>query len=140
MSGSNGNGRSKKPNGRSSPRVSSLREITISYEGHDETIEVKPPNLSKGGMFINTSRSFPEGAVLNLRFELLLTGAVIETRCEVRHCRPGVGIGVQFVGLSEREGQLIEEEIGRYEERTAPRPSHHTVSTTGAAIRRKRRA
>jgi hypothetical protein len=52
-------------------------------EGQNEEILVKPPNLSKRGMFINTSRTFPEGAVLNLRFALVLTGAEVRTRCEV---------------------------------------------------------
>jgi hypothetical protein len=71
----NANGKAHEPrlSGRTSPRVNSLREITISYEGQDEQIVVKPPNLSKRGMFINTARVFPEGAVLNLRFSLLLT-------------------------------------------------------------------
>jgi hypothetical protein len=84
MSGHNGSAKDRQICGRSSPRVHSLREITISYEGQDEQIVVKPPNLSARGMFINTSRSFPEGAVLNLRFGLLLTGAEIQTRGEVR--------------------------------------------------------
>lgn len=104
-----------KPGERGNPRVNSLKEILISYEGRDEILTVKPPNLSRGGMFINTSQSFPEGAILNLRFELLLTGAKIETRCEVRYCRPRIGVGVQFVGLSEDAGRAIEKELGFYE-------------------------
>jgi len=103
--------REKTPAARSSPRVHSLREITISYEGLDEQIVVKPPNLSKRGMFINTSRSFPEGAVLNLRFGLLMTNAEIQTRCEVRYCQPGVGIGVEFIGLAPEAMKTIEKEI-----------------------------
>jgi hypothetical protein len=107
----NGQVREKTPGARSSPRVHSLREITISYEGQDEQIVVKPPNLSKRGMFINTSRSFPEGAVLNLRFGLVLTNAEIQTRCEVRYCQPGVGVGVEFIGLAPEAMKTIEKEI-----------------------------
>lgn len=109
----NGNGhmRGKPQNLRSSARVYSLREITISYEGQNEQIVVKPPNLSKRGMFINTNRAFPEGAVLNLRFCLLLTRADIQTRCEVRYCQKGVGIGVEFIGLSPDAAKRIEREI-----------------------------
>jgi len=120
----NGNGhvRGKSQNLRSSARVYSLREITISYEGQNEEIVVKPPNLSKRGMFINTSRSFPEGAVLNLRFCLVLTGAEIHTRCEVRYCRPGVGIGVEFIGLSPDAAKMIEREIKLSVPRTPARP------------------
>lgn len=109
----NNNSRVRQPAAgeRCSPRVYSLREITVSYEGRDEQITIKPPNLSARGMFINTSRSFPEGAVLNLRFELLLTNAEVQTRCEVRYCQPGVGIGVEFIRLSPEEIALIEREI-----------------------------
>lgn len=96
---------------RGSPRVYSLRTITISYEGEDESIVVKPPNVSTKGMFINTTRTFPEGAVLNVRFELALTNAAIQTRCEVRFCQPGVGIGVEFIELPADAKRCIEEEV-----------------------------
>jgi hypothetical protein len=101
----------KPPTARCSPRVYSLREITISYEGQNAQIVVKPPNLSARGMFINTSRPFPEGAVLNLRFTLALTGAEVQTRCEVRNCQAGVGIGVEFIGLPAEAMKMIEREI-----------------------------
>jgi PilZ domain len=96
---------------RSSPRIYSLREITVSYEGQNQEIVVKPPNLSARGMFINTGRTFPEGAVLNLRFTLVLTGAEVRTRCEVRYSQPGVGIGVEFIGLPAEAMKMIEREI-----------------------------
>ncbi len=106
------NGRLPAPsNQRSSPRVYGVREITISYEGQNEEILVRPPNLSQRGMFINTSRTFPEGAVLNLRFALVLTGAEVRTRCEVRYCQAGVGIGVEFIGLPPESLKTIEREI-----------------------------
>jgi len=118
-------------------RVNSLREITVSYEGQDERIVVKPPNLSTGGMFINTTRNFPEGAILNLQFGLLLTGVEVETRCEVRYCRPGVGVGVQFVGLSAEAEKLIEQEVARYQERTGSLPTRK-IPKRPATLRRKR--
>jgi hypothetical protein len=117
----NGNGhRPEPPGARCSPRVYSIREIVISYEGQDEQILVKPPNLSRRGMFVNTSRSFPEGAVLNLKFDLVLTDAEIRTRCEVRYCLPGVGIGVEFIGLSEHAIKMIEREIALNGRGSAP--------------------
>jgi hypothetical protein len=137
----NANGKAHEPrlSGRTSPRVNSLREITISYEGQDEQIVVKPPNLSKRGMFVNTARVFPEGAVLNLRFSLLLTGAEIRTRCEVRYCHPGVGLGVEFVGLPSRDRKTIEREIAWSEEGTHRRKARRRTKKTFTGIRRKRR-
>jgi hypothetical protein len=107
----NGRSSGKPPIARCGPRVYSLREITISYEGQNAQIVVKPPNLSTRGMFINTSRTFPEGAVLNLQFTLVLTGADVRTRCEVRNCEAGVGIGVEFIGLPAEAMKMIKREI-----------------------------
>ncbi len=127
------------PGQRGSRRVNSVREITISYEGRNEILVVKPPNLSTGGMFINTSQSFPEGAVLNLRFELLLTGAQIEARCEVRHCQPKVGVGVQFIGLSKEATRAIEQELVQYHQDVPQRTPRQQGSKSAAPVRRTTR-
>lgn len=96
---------------RRSSRVHCLREITVTYEGQNEHTVVKAPDLSASGMFINTMRAFPEGAVLNLRFRLAVTNALVQTRGEVRHCLPGVGVGVEFVGLAPEARKAIEREL-----------------------------
>lgn len=126
------------PGARSSPRVQALREIAIAYEGQDEQIVVKPPNLSKRGMFINTSRSFPEGAVLNLRFSLVLTGAEIQTRSEVRYCQPGVGVGVEFIGLPAEATKMIEREIELSDEAPSRVRSRGRLKKTSARAARRR--
>jgi hypothetical protein len=96
---------------RSALRVSSLCDLSVSYEGYSENIQTRPPDISTRGMFINTSRSFPEGAVLNVQFRLAKTGAEVRTRCEVRYCLPGVGVGVEFVEISREGVEAIEKEI-----------------------------
>jgi PilZ domain len=134
----NGNFHETPPGARCSPRVYSVREIMISYEGRDEEIVVKPPNLSRRGMFVNTSRPFPEGAVLNLRFNLVLTEEEIRTRGEVRYCLPGVGIGVEFIGLAPEAVKMIEREISLNGGRvTRPGASRHLKKTV-ARSRAKR--
>ena len=135
----NGQMSARLANERCGPRVFSLREITISYEGQNEEILVKPPNLSQRGMFINTSRTFPEGAVLNLRFALVLTGAEIRTRCEVRYCQAGVGIGVEFIGLPPESLKIIEREIGLSYGRPPQTRPRRPLKKAAARSRRKRR-
>jgi hypothetical protein len=83
----------------------------LNYEGHSEEVAARPPDVSTRGMFVNTARSFPEGAILNLKFMLSLSGVEIQTRCEVRYCLQGVGIGVEFVGISPDAVEDIEREI-----------------------------
>lgn len=96
---------------RLAPRYSSLRDLAVMYEGESHEILTRPPDISTRGMFINTSRAFPEGAVLNVRFTLALSGRPVQARCEVRYCLPGVGVGVEFVDISEGAVLAIEEEI-----------------------------
>ncbi|HXP79731.1 MAG TPA: PilZ domain-containing protein [Verrucomicrobiae bacterium] len=103
-----------KPNseGRRDVRYPHLSELSMIYEGFEEDICVRPPDLSPHGMFINTRTEYPEGAVLKLRFKLARTGVVIQTRCEVRFCLKGVGVGVEFVAIPPESVRAIEDEIG----------------------------
>lgn len=96
---------------RTAERYSSLRDLHVSYEGHSDTIITRLPDISTKGMFINTAKAFPEGAVLNVRFRLAQTGADIQSRCEVRYCLDGVGIGVEFVDISPEAAAAIEKEL-----------------------------
>jgi len=97
---------------RSATRITTLRELSVTYEGYSEDVALRPPDVSTRGMFINTSRDFPEGAVLNVRFRLGQTGAEVCTRAEVRYCLPGVGVGIEFVDISPEAVRAIEKEIG----------------------------
>lgn len=96
---------------RLSPRIHTVKEVSVHYEGYTEEVALRPPDVSTHGMFFNTATRFPEGAVLNLRFRLALSGAEIRTRCEVRYCLPGVGVGVEFIGISPKDVRRIEREI-----------------------------
>jgi hypothetical protein len=110
---------------RFSNRVHSLREISISYEGGTQVVSIRPPDVSTRGMFVNTSEKFPEGAVLNLRFCLDLSGVEVQARGEVRYCIPSVGVGIEFIAMSQKGIRAIEKEIelvhGKLPRRKAPR-------------------
>jgi hypothetical protein len=64
-------------------------------------------------MFINTTRNFPVGAVLAVRFKLARSGVEIQARAEVRYCLAGVGVGVEFTEISAEFVQAIEAEINQ---------------------------
>lgn len=91
-------------------RYPHLRELSIAYEGSSENIAIRPPDVSVQGMFINTSRRFPEGAILTVRFTLARSNRQIQARSEVRYCLPGVGIGVEFLDISPEDQAAIEAE------------------------------
>lgn len=96
---------------RLAPRVSSLRDLSVTYEGRSEEIALKPPDISTRGMFVNTTHNFPEGAVLNVQFRLGHSGVQISSRAEVRYCLPGVGVGIEFVDISPDAIKAIENEV-----------------------------
>jgi hypothetical protein len=96
---------------RREPRLSQLLEIHMNYEGSIENIPLRPPDLSTHGMFVNTSTHFPEGAIVILRFRLTKSNVEVQTRGEVRYCLPGIGIGVEFVGIRPEAVRAIEREI-----------------------------
>jgi PilZ domain len=106
---------------RSGARAHCVREITVSREGNDEIIRIKAPDVSATGMFISTSQSFPEGTVLNLKFRLAVSGVEVRTRGEVRYCHPGIGMGVEFIGISPEARKGIERELALSGETSPPR-------------------
>jgi hypothetical protein len=92
-------------------RLPQLLEIRMNYEGNGENIPLRPPDISRHGMFVNTSTHFPEGAIVNLRFRLTRSNVEVQTRGEVRYCLPGIGIGVEFVGIRPEAVRAIEREF-----------------------------
>jgi hypothetical protein len=86
-------------------------ELSVSYEGHGESVHLSGPNISTQGMFINTPTRIPEGAVLTVRFRLHRINYMVTARCEVRYCLPGVGVGVEFVALAPETHDAIEREF-----------------------------
>ena len=96
---------------RREPRFPQLRELRMNYEGRSDNIPLRPPDISLHGMFVNTSSHFPEGAIVNLRFRLARSNVEVQTRGEVRYCLPGIGIGVEFVGIRPEATRAIEKEM-----------------------------
>ena len=95
---------------RAAERYSTYRDLAIIYEGSSEAIPVRAPEISIRGMFINTARHFPEGAIIRVHFRLTKSGYEIDVRSEVRYCLQGVGIGVEFLDISPEAQRAIEEE------------------------------
>lgn len=85
-------------------------DLSVVYEGSEEEVPVRPPNLSPQGMFIHTPRYFPVGAVLKVHFRLATSNFEVNARAEVRHCEAGLGVGVEFLELSPETVRAIEEE------------------------------
>ena len=93
-------------------RHSYLSDLSITFEGHGSEIRLHTPDLSTRGMFIHTSMELPEGSVIRVKFRLKRTNFQVNVRSEVRYCLPGVGVGVEFVEISQEAQNAIAEELG----------------------------
>ena len=93
------------------PRLSSFRDLTLTYEGDTEVLALRQPDISPRGMFISTSERFPEGAVLKLNFRLTRSDHAVSARGEVRYCLHGVGVGVEFIDMAAEDQKAISDEI-----------------------------
>jgi hypothetical protein len=102
-------------------RIQFLSDVELEYEGSDCKILYRPPDLSPHGMFVNTSTHLPEGAIVNLRFRLTRSNVQVQTRSEVRYCLPGIGIGVEFIGLGAEAVRAIEKELRYFSQFRHPR-------------------
>jgi hypothetical protein len=124
-------------------RIHSIRQIAVQYEGTEERIISRVPDVSTTGMFINASRQYAEGAVLNLSFCLALSGLEVHARGEVRYSLPGVGVGVKFIDISENAIRSIEQEIQlsrrspRRPARSATRLESTRKKSNGRKVNRK---
>jgi hypothetical protein len=123
-------------------RIHSIRQIAVQYEGTDERIISRVPDVSTSGMFINTSRQYAEGAVLNLSFCLALSGVEVRARGEVRYSLPGVGIGVQFIDISENAIHSIEQEtrLSRRLQRPARKATARKLARSKPTPRKRSKA
>lgn len=96
---------------RDAERFAAYRGLNVVYEGRSEKIEVHAPDISPRGMFIHIPHQFPEGAVVKVEFWLSRSGYHVKARAEVRYSLPGVGIGIEFVEITDEAKDAIEAEI-----------------------------
>jgi PilZ domain len=87
------------------------RDLKVTYDGMTDWVEVRSPDLSPDGLFLNTTHEFRPGTHLKLCFELSRTGVLIQAMGDVRYCLPGLGVGVEFVDLPARTRGAIEKEL-----------------------------
>lgn len=57
--------------------------------------------MSMGGLFLETPETHAPGAITRLNF--LVAEGQIRADAEVRHTRPGIGLGLRFTALNEQD-------------------------------------
>lgn len=67
--------------------------------GREDVSQVR--NMSMGGLFLETRETQAAGTVSRLNF--LVAEGQIRVDAEVRHERPGAGLGLKFTALNEQD-------------------------------------
>jgi hypothetical protein len=84
---------------RRAPRYWCIGSITLRSESEGGSFHTAIKDISQSGCYVETLFSLPVGTAVEL--QLKLGDAVIEGRGEVRTCDPGVGLGIEFLELSD---------------------------------------
>lgn len=89
---------------RSAPRVSYACEVECTGLGVS-AINPRIADLSMTGAFIDTMTVLPAGSVVDLAFRL--GDRLLNVKAEVKNPMAHVGMGVQFVDLSEEQAAIL---------------------------------
>ncbi len=81
------------------------RRVVLVTEVECEALERKEVmvtrDVSAGGMFVTARYPLPIDSYLTVTFRIRLKDAPITCRARVRYTQPGVGMGIQFLDLSD---------------------------------------
>lgn len=84
--------------------------VDVFFNGADATGVASTKDISIGGLYMNTKAMLPEGALLTLRIPFS-DGQQVVINAEVIYSNPGVGVGVSFHGLAEKDRELMKREL-----------------------------
>lgn len=84
--------------------------VDVYFDGTDATGVASTKDIGLGGLYMNTQMVIPEGSVLTLRIPLSGEQQVV-VNAEVMYSNPGLGVGVRFQGLTEKDRALMERDL-----------------------------
>ena len=65
-------------------------------------------DVSVGGMFVSTKNPFPQDCEVALSFRLRAADSPLSCRGKIVYAIPGMGMGIEFAGLSEEARQVLQ--------------------------------
>jgi len=80
--------------------------VDVFFDGADRTAIASTKDISPGGLYMNTQTELPEGGLLTLRLPFAEGDVIVNA--EVVYSNPGLGVGVRFHGLSEKDRSIMQ--------------------------------
>jgi hypothetical protein len=76
-----------------------LEDVWVLWQCNGSEDVSRISDLSTGGLFLQTPNPRPTG--VSVRLDFLVQEGEIKAEATVRHAKPGVGVGLKFLALSE---------------------------------------
>jgi len=66
-------------------------------------------DICEGGLYVSAIQIFQNEAVINVTIPV--KGDMVTVKAQVQYCQPGIGIGIEFVEMDNRQIAVIKELI-----------------------------
>ncbi|KPJ97266.1 MAG: hypothetical protein AMJ60_12080, partial [Desulfobacterales bacterium SG8_35] len=101
-------------NARQFKRVRFKKKVLV-----DNQIMVEALDISENGLYLHTGRSFDDGAIVEVGIPTMQGGFDLKVRARVKHNHRGIGMGLEFVGLDEKQKIQLQTLISELDESAA---------------------
>ena len=75
-------------------------------------------DISKGGIYVSAIQYFPEHSILELAIPY--NGKTISLKGKVQYYQAGIGLGIQFIELTDEQKAIIEEIVDHIAQQDSP--------------------
>ena len=101
---------------RTNPRYKIKLKVTI--RGINKNFEAKTTNLSKNGLFLETTQKFPVNSFVEMIIESHNLNKKIEVLGKIIHKKPKIGVGIEFIDYFDDSKELIKNliDLNKHEE------------------------
>ena len=82
----------------------------------DNQIMVEALDISKNGLFLHTGRSFDDDSIVEVGIPTLPGNFDLKVQAKVQHNHSGIGMGMQFVDLDDKQKMQLEKLINSLDE------------------------
>ena len=66
-------------------------------------------DICEGGLYISVIQAFENDSVIDVTIPV--KGDMVTVKAQIQYCQPGIGIGIEFVEMDDRQKAVIKELI-----------------------------
>lgn len=75
----------------------------------DGTRRCTSMDICEGGLYISVIQAFENDSVIDVTIPV--KGDMVTVKAQIQYCQPGIGIGIEFVEMDDRQKAVIKELI-----------------------------